>query len=629
MAQQGEKNLFLLILYSFTIISHSSSSQHNSIFRAGAILTKTNRAYIASSRWLLVTELYFSHLAEHLRNLNELAHYTAIEQETIYKKFAFAPDLANRIARHSRSRTASIARQMTSMSTAVNQAIISMRLPPSPHRRRRALLDIGGTLLKKLFGTATTNDVDRLHRLLVSQEKQHATLFHLQHYQITLFNKTNTLFRSVFQRSAELTSQLRFLQTDIKAAVANFSTLLDRSFLTNKLSNTHLFMDNLLRDTRYFRDFFLRTLDVMLHKRLSTELLPPDQLYNALVGISKHLPSSLSVLPDLDAALLNIYKTSKLSVDFISTTAYIKIAVPLLNRQHILDVYHISFIPHHFREHQLSLFAPQQDTNLLATSDRTYFITLTDSELARTCPPSGNQLYCSLKRPLHSLVTKSCELDLLLHEHIPQTCNFSLNATHSPLFSYISDHQWAYSVPQKTIATISCRGHTDIQTTTHTLTHTGVITLPPFCSLFTNTTHILPSGTITSKAEPLRFRFYSPAIDEARTNFSFYHFLRTNFPTLNATQPFADAITAHTTFKPLPLDKLTELYNTLKPLNAPDLQDDSFTQSLLPHIPYPILFLATFVGLLLLYRRLPQPTKPKNNTEQGTSTELLSTYTRQ
>ena len=621
MAQKGKPNIYLILAH-IAITLLQTHAEPQTIFRPGAILTKTNRAYISSSRWMLITEFDFAHIAIHIEHLHKLTKYTIAQQEQIYKKFAFAPDLAERIAQHSRTRAASITRQISAISTQVND-VIGALTRPTTSRKRRALISLGGSILKKLFGTATTEDVKRLRELLVKQEKQHETIFHLQHYQITLFNKTNTLFKSLFKRTMELGSRLYFLQEDIRVAVANFTAIVERTFLTTRLSNTHLFMDNLLRDTRYFRDLFLRFMDMLLHKRLSTELLAPKQLYRALIGISSRLPSSLSVLPDIDGALINIYKTSRLTVDFLGTTAYIKIAVPLLNRHNILDVFHITFIPHHFSNQRLALFTSQADTNLLATADRTYFITLNDDELDRACANFGTLLYCSLKRPLHSFVMQSCELGLLLSNHSSAACNFTLNSTHPETYSHIGGHQWAFSVPHKTLATIFCRTNSRMQTSTLTLTNTGIITIPPFCSLFTNTTQILPAGTITSQAEPLNFKFYSPTIYEPHNNLTFGDFLHNNLPHFNTTTHVTKAIADHTQFKPLPLAHLSDFYNSLETNTQLPRYTDLHT--LVPHISYPVVLFIIIVVFFCYYKqRRPQPTTARANSPQPSNRQLLA-----
>jgi hypothetical protein len=58
---------------------------------------------------------------------------------------------------------------------------------------RRGLINFGGTILKSLFGTATTADLLSLHRTLDDLQEKHADVTHTLSNQLTYIKKLGTL----------------------------------------------------------------------------------------------------------------------------------------------------------------------------------------------------------------------------------------------------------------------------------------------------------------------------------------------------------------------------------------------------------------------------------------------------
>jgi len=61
--------------------------------------------------------------------------------------------------------------------------------------RRRRLLNLGGTILKSLFGTATINDLHELHNTLDSLQTSTSDIVHSLTNQVTFVKKLDTMAR--------------------------------------------------------------------------------------------------------------------------------------------------------------------------------------------------------------------------------------------------------------------------------------------------------------------------------------------------------------------------------------------------------------------------------------------------
>jgi hypothetical protein len=75
--------------------------------------------------------------------------------------------------------------------------------------RRRGLLNLGGTILKTVFGTATVSDVHMLQDVLTELRSQNSDMSHSLSSQITYVKKLDTIMKLDTEAIANLSNILR------------------------------------------------------------------------------------------------------------------------------------------------------------------------------------------------------------------------------------------------------------------------------------------------------------------------------------------------------------------------------------------------------------------------------------
>ena len=593
-----------MLLFAATIIlAHKPTL----IIRPGAILSQHHsNVYLITSHWKLLTELDFAQIVTHIRSLHKLAvHTQLVEKQAIERLYKRCPEhgLPHISFANNLSRSDTIIQQIDTLAGDILQTVQSFSSPNYINRERRALLPFVGSLLQKLFGTSTVRDTRNVKKLLARQQNFSDDLFHVQKYQTTLFNQTNILIKQQNSKFQELTIQLHNVETTINNVSRQTDNLLIAQ-IHSKINSARLYLELLLDEARNLHTLFLRTLDSLLQNRLTLEILPPRHLFQALEGIQNHLPHNLAVLPAFRGALFNLYRSTTMTVNALDSTVYIQITIPLLNKRHILDLFHATFLPHRFQTHQVTLFSQQPDTNLLVTKDRSYFTTLSDGAFHSQCTDFDTSLYCSLQTPLHALVSHSCLFDLLMERDITTSCSFQFNATFPPIFSFIEPDGWAFSLPQPTLATILCQQVTSVTTTQVHLNHVGILSLPPYCRLLTNNTQLLPSSSFTSKLGITKFSL--PRIRRLPLNYSLPSFLA-NHLSVNNTNSISAALHNYTQLQPLDLSQLQTFADSL----ATDITLPTHSSILPHHLPHfiytPILLLLVLVSFAFYCRSRPRP----------------------
>jgi hypothetical protein len=118
-------------------------------------------------------------------------------------------------------------RQIETMLLSLEDKLSSMqRYTPKPLRKRE-LLDIGGIVLRSLFGTATVLDLDELDSAVKELERKQDNLAHPLERQLSYFKQPDDTVTLNHQAAAKLSSSLKEFATQTRDSFQQISSKLE------------------------------------------------------------------------------------------------------------------------------------------------------------------------------------------------------------------------------------------------------------------------------------------------------------------------------------------------------------------------------------------------------------------
>ncbi|XP_052064383.1 uncharacterized protein LOC127704385 [Mytilus californianus] len=290
-------------------------------------------------------------------------------------------------------------------------------------RLKRGLFDFIGSISKSLFGTATTEDVNRLAKhvnILIRRNNEFAKdITHHDKLLSSYMSKTNKRFDNII---VGIKNNYEGIQ-NITKETAKFISQFEK--LSIKLSK---FLLKQMNETAEINKY-LEELKIAVHElvkgKLSPFLISPQNLKRTIQHIQSILNDKFkgfylnNVNPSYYYSQANILYTRHHKNLFIS------IKFPITTFVNPLTLYKINSYPvpiNTTSNHATQLLdLPQY---LVITSDNRQYAELSD-EFVKTC--SGiDTLYCTKTFPLLSSVSPSCSFALLFNdkESVHSNCNF-------------------------------------------------------------------------------------------------------------------------------------------------------------------------------------------------------------
>ena len=230
---------------------------------------------------------------------------------------------------------------------------------------------------------------------------------------------------------------------------------------------------------------------------LSYDLVDPSDLKNILNEIKTHLTFGLHLPVEPEVANLFLYYTKlKVHITEINEQLFAVVTIPLINQQSIYDLYKIFTFPINIKEtNSFMSIIPKAEYMLIDQDRRKY--ALANAQELKECVSFKN-LVCQLTLPIYNVKIGLCMLDLFLKEsqqqNIPDSCEALIGSTKRETFINLRNDLWLFTVPKKTVGTLSCYNNTEkIDPSYRTeilLQDVGTITIKQGCRLVTKETTV-------------------------------------------------------------------------------------------------------------------------------------------
>jgi hypothetical protein len=387
--------------------------------------------------------------------------------------------------------------------------------------RRRGLVNIGGNVLRLLFGTATIADISELQNTLEKLQTQNSDIVHSLNNQVTLVKKLSSAVE---------------VNTD---AVANLS-----SIVKDNLVQSHAKFQQVARDLMWFNitihaqsDLFttIRQLEFALLRliqqldeltnaiqhaiqgRLPINFINPTVLLGLLKNVSLHLPEGYELIAGVRNENVHLYY-ELIKVSVIATSHGIKLIlhVPLKSNEQRFTLYKIVVLPERVSSEKFIQYVVDHAYFGLNENQRDYLL-FTEAQYSRCT--KGSIVICPANTAIYHSQTLTCEASLFFQNpNSVHLCQKKLLLRH--LTPTLQRHGafWAYFFPEQHQVTLRCPDSDNHQLRKLSLFGTGLVISNSSCYITSASLRTLPESVRSLQAKLETPSLYLPSNVSAVNN---------------------------------------------------------------------------------------------------------------
>lgn len=328
------------------------------------------------------------------------------------------------------------------------------------HRSKRGLINVGGYVLKWLFGVPTDEDLNLVNDRINELKHVTSNVVHSRLDQLTLVKDLNYKVKTNTKAIVEIMSKLTSSHMELGASLLDYSKdygISHQSLLKHmKVTSISRHLGQAIDEAKLRIVEFRQALELVSTGRISSKLLPPHDLIRILETIEKTIPDHLKLpIPVTEKELFLYYNfctakalASPLGIKLIVT-------VPLSSDSGKFETYKILSVPlyQYSVKHWLKWETPFD--YLLISRDRQYFVPLTKDDFSQCrqnlfflCPSSIKVFHHTVNDCMYSLFMG---MDTA---HLKCTRKLTDQVT-SPFLVQI-DHNWIYSVSEPCKLVLNC-----------------------------------------------------------------------------------------------------------------------------------------------------------------------------
>ncbi|CAG9782431.1 unnamed protein product [Diatraea saccharalis] len=364
-----------------------------------------------------------------------------------------------------------------------------------PNKRfKRGLIDLGGSLLKTIFGTLDSEDAVKFSKAIEDVQTDEKHLAHLMKDNIHVIKSTITSFNNSISKVDENEKHLMKNMETIHKILDNLSNSNDKLEIKTQMSSLLNSLESIILTLSFDIDDINNSILFAKLNVLHPTVLSPHQLYNELDKHRNNLPSHYELPVSL--TLHNIHELidiSKLACFYHLNKIIIVVKIPLVIPQ-VYNLYNIIPLPVPYditKPDTYALISPSS-SYLAITADRMFYSPIQD---LNQCKVISEKCYiCVLVNVYSVIANPTCETTLLsdVVNKLPDFCQIHLIRGSIDVFHKISFNRWIFVQSEPGKCHITCNNNID--NTDIILFGTGILTLPKNCKAFYKTLQFTAVG---------------------------------------------------------------------------------------------------------------------------------------
>lgn len=445
--------LTLLLLFSTTtaVVVHEN-----------VIFTKTNELTTSRSRWLMTLVI---DLESYQRFINKL-------QYDINETNALVEIMSRRYKKHKLFRYLNILSAIRNEIKIVENTFDGIKesyLDYGSIRNKRSLLPIIGSLMSKLFGTLSEDDLKNIQEHVNNLAVNQQNIAHVLDKSLSVLNLTrvqvsenrhsiNDIVKTLHVIDKRLINVTQMLETRLTEMEHFITVYLQIDLVVEELKQGILKATLILEHLK-------NQLNVLSNERLTTAIISPRNLQKMLLEIKSKLSRSLRLPDDPSKMLWKFYKYLKVNTVITKKHILVVVSIPLLDFSSNFEIFDVHNLQIPFNESQpTSLSAKYEiETNKIAFNpERTKYILLNEKDV-KQCSTLWLH-YCRIQNPIYSIsLSKHCLVALFLkhNTNINSYCKTVVQTqTVFPYAEYISQEHWIIVSDRKFQLSVVCLNNT-------------------------------------------------------------------------------------------------------------------------------------------------------------------------
>lgn len=364
-------------------------------------------------------------------------------------------------------------------------------------RSRRGLVNAGGYVLKWLFGTPTSEDLEHVNNKVEELKVVSGSLVHSRENQLTIMKNMNSKMITNTRAIKEIMEKLSLSHGHLAVSLTGVEN--EENIMLHRSLSKHLRFTTMLRHLGQTIDEaklriveFRQALELINTGRISSKLLPPHEFANTLYKVEKMLPAHLKMIIPVNIEDIFMYY-SFCTVQALATKDGIRliVVVPLGSADRQFDTYEIGTIPLYESNLNHWLKWDIKSDYLLVSKDRQYFTSIKSSTL-NEC--KDNHFYlCPNSITVFHHTVDDCSFSLFISSDLATSqCRRILTENVTSSFWMQNGNDWIYSLKEPYKVVLNCvnnfNGSIDaLQPIEHlelTLNKSGIIKQVSRCDIF-------------------------------------------------------------------------------------------------------------------------------------------------
>lgn len=355
-----------------------------------------------------------------------------------------------------------ISQLKTNLKTTKTQVSNIKLLLPS-RRQKRGLINGLGSAFKFLFGTLDEDDYQSLNSKIDSLETNSNSIIHVESDRLTYMKRLTSEVESHLKAIQLIVNKLKLTANEFKSM--NFSIWTEIEQVKRQLQYQTK-ISSLFREIEVTLNLInvqllqmQQALDVTSTEYLSSLLVTPAKLNEALEEVVKQLPVGLSLIvgTELDK-VYNYYRIAKVHAISIRNVIRLIIEIPLQSVRSEFELFTVKSLPYY--DKILTQYVTiRSETEYFAIASNRMSYVLLNYEQVQQCVKTDYGI-CPLSVPVLPMTVRSCAFAMFTgnDEQSHQTCKREVvvNYTKPTLYAGVNGNFWVYSMPKPTRVTIQC-----------------------------------------------------------------------------------------------------------------------------------------------------------------------------
>lgn len=325
--------------------------------------------------------------------------------------------------------------------------------PPSSLRSRRALMDIGGTVLHYAFGVLDQQSADQYDDKIMKMQTDQNYLRELIKNQTLIIETSHHIIRHTNETLNHqfATFQRHLNQIDINA---NWDKL--RSTLNNDLNAINAYATLVLSRFKDTQESLFNTLTNTNLGVVHPLILPPHILQEQLKNIQNHVPTHLT-LPRTENGIdiKTIFSLTQIKSRLSNNKLILEIGLPLVSTE---NYQLFKMIPVPFKVGNHYAYVRSIQNFLIVNLLRDRYTTLNSNEFNQCSHPTDGAYICKSHQPIYTMGSKAipCEIELLNHpQTLPSSCKLTVTEKQK-FWIPISGNKFVFVLDEPTFVDIIC-----------------------------------------------------------------------------------------------------------------------------------------------------------------------------